>query len=233
MARASSTCDTRTGAMALTSSSRISRLRSERLVRMISMTPSVEPFMATANTAASMPRRTCWTSRFSSLTMSAKVSIRERTSSARTGSLASRASSSARSVATSERLMISTRGWMPPTTSLVSREEEMAPTRPLSVSVTTLIASGVAVPMVAMHCATSTGRVPSRPASTAEACSGRRWARTSAMVWGNSPSSRASIWRVSAVSRNSNALPAIDEATLVITPAAFSAPKDASSRPTA
>ena len=88
--------------------------------------------------------------------------------------------------------------------------------------------------MVAMHWATSVRR-PTRRARrcTAEACSGRRCASTRAMVCGSSPSSSVTSWPGSASSRNSNGLPAIEEASRSMTPAALSAPKEASSSPAA
>ena len=105
--------------------------------------------------------------------------------------------------------------------------------RALRLSATIEIVSGVTVPIVAMHCATSMRISGGKPPRTADACSGRRWARMSAIVCGISPSSAWMSLVESTASRNSNPLPPMAETTRPMTPAAFSAPKEASSSPVA
>lgn len=87
--------------------------------------------------------------------------------------------------------------------------------------------------MVAMAWATSARSSPGNPASAADARSGRRWARTSAIVAGSSSSSTDNSCPGSASSRNSKGRPAMVDASLSMTPAAFSLPKEAASRPAA
>ena len=199
---------------------------------MVSRTGSEAPFMAIARTAASSPRSTSCTSRRSSFTMSSNVTIWARISTARSGSSRSRPSSTDRSVPASVRLMISSSGWMPPTT-LEACWDTAAPPRSLRVSATIPIASGAPDPMVAMLSATSARSEPGSPDITAEALRGLRWARTRAMVCGSSPSIRARICTGSMSSRNSKDLPAMLTVRRFMSPAAFSEPKDASSRPSA
>ncbi len=108
-ALASSTCETRTGPRVRASSSRFSRLRSETLRRMRSAIAWLAPFSARASERMSMPRSTRCVSRSSSLTMSAKVNMRDRMSSARALSRSSMLASSAFSTVAPERAMIDER----------------------------------------------------------------------------------------------------------------------------
>jgi len=127
--------------------------------------------------------------------------------------------------------MISTSGCTPPIDSWLSRIAN-TPVRARSESATMEIASCVAVPIVAIACATSVRSGSWRAASTAAALSARRFASTTATVVGSSPSMIVASWAGSAALRKSNDTEPCDITRPTI-PTAFSRPNAVSSSPVA
>ncbi len=226
---ASSTWRSSTAPSRSTSSRRVWPARSDMLLVTLIRTSSLTPLSAIASSPVSTWRSTSWRSLLSSSTMSSNMNIRLLTSSASSGSRASRASTMSRSVARSERLMMSISGSRPPTaeSSDGCSTEEVLRSRHFSSARST---SGEVRSITAIRWATSACRSGSRPDSTSVARSLGMCARITAITCGCSPEMNDRSWRGSARCRNWKGICRAAAASRSMIESARSRPRDSSSR---